>query len=296
MPDFSTYEKQIISQLKAEVVCAELVSQDIPFDNIRYIPTGSFRKSYRADIDTINHSENGMDIVVNRDGLYDKIPEGVFHQTRGNSGTRVNEMVAEHKRYKAEEKNARRFFNPFEQEFFRYSLMVEQMERNLTGSLQDENMLSLFRRLWNIDANLPKDATQRFLNMIPWAATIKNNLLLSAQTLEFILNKSVSFEELIKEERIISANEGILGSGALGMDATIGNYVSVPLWIWKFTINDIEEDEMITYTSDEPYGVLLKTFETFFLPLEIDALFEYNTKTMEAQSLNETFLGYNLTL
>src|SRR5690606_38619638 len=103
---------------------------------------------------------------------------------RGNSGSKVTEMVAEHKRYKAEEKNARKFFSPFEQEFFRYNILVEQSERLLTSGMYDERMQQLFRALWELNEELPKDAVRMMTRMMPWAYTIKSNLLLTAKTLE----------------------------------------------------------------------------------------------------------------
>lgn len=296
MPEFSTYEKQLTALLKAEVVCAELLGNGMTFDRLQYLPNGSFKKSYRSDIDSISDMENGIAITVNRDGIYDKIPEGVFHQTKGNSGTRVSDMVAEHKRYKAEEKNARRFFNPIEQEFFRYKLMVEENERSLTGSLQDENMLQLLRQFWNLEEALPQDAVNRFIQMLPWCATIKNNLFLTAQTLSFILNKNVVATEGVTEEQLVATENPLLGEGVLGMNMVAGCSCLEFSVVWNFSITDINAAEIAFYTPHHSYGKLLKKFEEYFLPIEVDAHYHYETKTEEETLANEVVLGYNLTL
>jgi hypothetical protein len=296
MPNMNTYEKWMASMLKAEVVCAELLeNNNLSFDQIKYIANSSFRKSFRTDVDTITDNAQGIEIAVNRDGLYDRLPEGLFHQTRGNSGSKVSEMVAEHKRYKAEEKSARRFFSPFEQEFFRYSQMTEQEERKLTGSMYDERMQQLFRNLWELDNQLPDEAVGKLLRIIPWASHIKCDLQLTTKTLEMVLGKPVSFEESITESQQTAENSFLLGDCGLGMDTLAGSGVYLPMAIWKFTIGDISGSEIGSYINGNSYDLFLRKFEDIFIPLDIDAVFEFETVAKE-EEMTEAVLGFSLTI
>lgn len=297
MLKMNTYEKWLASMLKAEVVCAELLSGDLTFDGIKYTANGSFKKSFRTDVDAITQTDRGIELIINRDGLYDNMPEGLFHQTRGNSGSSVSEMVAEHKRYKSEEKNARRFFSPFEHEFFRYSLMVEEEERKLTGSLYDEKMQTLLRELWDLSEGLPKTPAIILTRILPWASTIKGDLTLTAKTLELILDKPVEQEEIVTQQVLVSDNKLSLGENSLGMDTLSGSSVEMPIVLWKFKINDISHKEIANYRNDKPFGLLLKKFEDYFIPLEVDAVFEFElNNNIGTEEVTELMLGYSLTI
>lgn len=297
MPEMSSYETGLASLLKAEVVCAELVQRGLPFDKIRYTPQSAFKKSYRSDIDKIINSDDSIEIIVNRDGVYDRLPEGLFHQTRGNTGSNVAEMVAEHKRYKEEEKAARRFFSPFEQEFFRYGLMVEQEERRITGSLFDEKMIRLFRDFWGLDDDLPLQAVSVFIRTLPWLSVVKGERELTAQTLSAMLGMPVSVEETVLTECLRGQSKFILGENTLGTDTMAGANVSLPLVIWRFTINDVLPGQIELFTEGKPYDLFLKKFEDYFIPLDVDAVFEYETQTFTGQDQQyEAVLGYSLTL
>lgn len=296
MPEMNSYETAVASLLKAEVVCAEWIQRGWAFDKIRYSPQGAFKKSFRSDMDKITKVDDYVEIAVNRDGLYDRLPEGLFHQTRGNSGSKVAEMVAEHKRYKEEEKAARRFFNPLEQEFFRYSLMVEQEERKITGSLFDEKMIRLFRDFWGLGDDLPEKPVAVFIRTLPWLSTIKGEMELTAQTLAAMLGVNVAAEELIITERMQSQNDFILGEGTLGSRTTVGEYVTLPMVIWKFTISDIPPHDVALFTKGKPYDLFLKKFEDHFIPVDVDAVYEYKTLPLTNEDEYEAVLGYSLTI
>lgn len=297
MPQLTTQEKTAAFLLKAEVVCNELMQANVSMERIRYIANGSFKKSFRMDIDSITETHNGeVEVAVNRDGIYDKLPEGLFHQTRAYSGSTVSDMVAEHKRYKAEEKSARRFFRPLEQEFFRHSLMVEQEERRLTHGMYDDHMLQLFREFWGLDEHLPQERMGMLVRIMPWAATIKGNLQLTAKTLELVLHQPVFAEEVVLNQSMPSEEKLSLGNGILGMDTVSGTTVELSIVSWKFMISELTEKEMEFYTENKPYGRLLKRFTELFVPVEVDATFEYKTIVQEKNDETESILGYSFTL
>lgn len=296
MPEMNSYETALASLLKAEVICAELIQRGWTFDRIRYVPQSAFKKSFRSDIDKITDADEHVEIAVNRDGIYDRLPEGLFHQTRGNVGSNVAEMVAEHKRYKEEEKAARRFFSPFEQEFFRYSLMVEQEERRITGSLFDEKMIRLFRDFWELGDDLPVKPVAVFIRTLPWLSTIKGERDLTAQTLAAMLEMKVSAEEIITTAAMRSQSNFLLGESMLGTNTMAGDHVALPLVIWKFTISDIPQHDIALFTEGKPYDLFLKKFEDYFIPVDVDAVFEYETLPITNEDEHEAVLGYSLTL
>ena len=103
MADEKKYGNHQYYLLKAEALCAELMANGVSFDDLIVRFQGAFRKSYRNDIEELSAAKDGSGqiiIKINRDSLYDKLPEGLFHQTRGGArtggshGTHVIDLAA----------------------------------------------------------------------------------------------------------------------------------------------------------------------------------------------------------
>lgn len=287
--------------IKAESLCAELMAGGISFDDLVIKYSGSFRKSYRNDIEHAEQVKDGSDQVVveiNRDGIYDKLPEGLFHQTRGGSNTAgLKGMVGEYRRYREEERQARKFFQPVEQELFRYAVMVEEEERKLQYGLLNGNLESDFYRFWNIDQALPQRPASVLVLIMPWIRQIKGDMQLTAKALSMILAKPVQTELRIATEQQEDKTGFILGEQVtLSMDTICGNRFAEPYVQWVFTISGLTADETEWYTPLKPYGKLLQRFEELFIPLDVVLQFEYHCEeTVEAEQ-PEPILGYGFYL
>ncbi len=298
MLDWDTYDKADLMLLKAEALCAELIDNGLSFEKLIYSPSGAFKKSFRADIDLPSGKyleADTVDITVNRDGLYDRLPEGLFHQTRGNSKTaQLSEMVSEYRRFRDEERHARKFFQPLEQEFFRYSVMVEQEERNLTRQTLSANLEQLFYQFWEIGADLPAAPASVLVRIMPWLSRIKGDMHLTAKALALMLGKPVSAATHHAYEQYGADEPQNLRGMLLGVDSVTGTDFSCPTLTWAFTISDINTEEIAQYPDGQPYGRFLKRFEDIFIPLEIDISFSY--ECIQTEEETEKVLGYSLTI
>lgn len=292
-------DKYNLTTIKAEVLCAELMQNGLLLDRITYKPKGSFRQSYRPDIESIPEhfdDKDGFTIEVNRDGIYDRLPEGLFHQTRGNGKTmQVAEMVAEHKRYRDEEESARKFFLPFEQEIFRYGVMAESEERKQSMGFYDENLQEVFFKFWNINDELPKEAAKVLVRILPWATKIKGDITLTGMALAMMIGHEVKAEILHKKNHWKTTHSSVLGQCALGIDTVAGHALADYEYYWQFTIRNLSSNQVFEYTDNQPYALFLKRFVDFFIPVEIDATFDFETDNTE-QIETELVLGYCLTI
>lgn len=302
MPTNTSFHTQKYYLLKAEALCAELMANGVSFDDLIIKHAGSFRKSYRNDIELINQnkgdSEEDILIEINRDSIYDKLPEGLFHQTKGGGNTSgLKAMVGEYRRYREEERQARKFFQPIEQEFFRYAVMVEEEERKLQYGILNGNLESDFYRFWNIDTALPKKPASILVLIMPWIRQIKGDINLTAKALSMILAKPVKAEIKVVEEQMNEGTGFRLGADAsLSMDTVCGNQFAEPYVQWIFTIEDIDPGAIALYTPQQPYGKLLSRFDELFIPLEAEARFEYQYEKSVAAAETEHVLGYGFYL
>ncbi len=288
--------------LRAETFCAEMMANGLSFNDIRLISNSNFKKSFRNEIDDIRFdvqaetNERLMELVINRDGIYDRLPEGLFHQSRGNSRTSTTaQMSEEYRRFREEEKMARKFFRPVEQEFFRYSTLVEQEEVNLAFGILNGDLKSELFDFWNIPAGLPDEPAKKLVQIMPWVKMIKGDIEQTAKALELILDKPILFaQEEIYEHRV-PGSEMSNELTELGINMVIGNNFWEPSLTWKFKIENITKKEIEAYRQNGAYGKLLKQFEEIFIPLQIDIIFEY-TVLPAVDVETEDILGFSLTL
>jgi len=301
MPTETTFSTQQYFLLKAEALCAELMANGLSFDELIVKHAGSFRKSYRNDIESVaptRGADEGITMELNRDSIYDKLPEGLFHQTRGGSNTAATrDMVGEYRRYREEERQARKFFQPVEQELFRYAVMVEEAERKIQYGILNGNLESDFHRFWGIDASLPHKPASVMVLVMPWIRQIKGDMKLTAKALSMILARPVSVEEQIVAEQSREEAAFQLGNGSvLSVDTVCGNHFAEPYVEWVFSIEGLLADEAGQFTTHEPYGRLLQRFVELFVPLDAEARFEYHYKEDLNEETPEHILGYGFYL
>ena len=289
--------------LKAEAFCAEVISNGVVFDKVRLRSDSNFKKSFRDDIEkaVFNYNEEtneyDIDLTLNRDGIYDRLPEGLFHQTRGNSKTQtVSQMTEEYRRFRDEEKMARRYFQPLEQEFFRYSTLVEMEERNLAFDLLNGNLKKELLVFWDVPKDLPDDIVRKLVQLMPWVGFIKGSPELSSKALSLLLNKEVHFAQSEFSKQKASGASASLGIGQLGVDTTAGDEFWEPGRYWIFTIDDVRRDEIEFYRPEGTIGKLLQHFEEIFIPLPIDVKFEFEVIPAAADVETEDVLGYSLVI
>ena len=275
------YNLKAHSYLRAESFCAELMEGGVLYEEVSMLLQSNFKKSFRNEIEEVTvktddkSGSSFIEMKVNRDGLYDRLPEGLFHQTKGSSRTAsTQQMTGEYRQYREEEKQARKFFQPLEQEFFRYTSRIEQHEyqwlfNRLNGRLNNE-----LYDFWNLHKELPTECLERLVSVMPWALTIKCNLKLTALALQVVLDKPVSYNERIIEQHKAVGNTAGLGNMQLGENMVSGNSFSEPAVCWKFSISNVSNEDLNLYQGTNSYSKLLIQFEEIFIPLTIDVIFE----------------------
>ena len=300
LPDKPKYASKSHTFLKGEAFVAALLANGFSYEKLVLERTGSFAKSYHKDIEDVKATTDDQDnqviqIKVNRDSIYDRLPEGLFHQPRsaGSAAAAVGQMVTEYRRFREEEKAARKFFQPIEHELFRYAAMVEQEERELLWGLLSGDVNNTFAQFWQLDAGLPAAPLSILVRMMPWVHLIKGNKALCAKALEMMLGTPVSVRQQVIEEHPKDDDSFTLGVSSLSVDSVAGMSLHEPAVSWVFDIKELEGTEISAFMSDAPYGRFLQQFIDIFIPIEIDAVFEYEVQKSE---VDEPILGYSLTL
>ncbi|MCH5597551.1 hypothetical protein [Niabella ginsengisoli] len=196
----------------AEAIFASLVEAGHATSNLKTYNKGGFKKGYSNDVDSviIEEYDNNLtfEITLNRDSIYDRLPEGLFHQTKGSSKINsVTEAIEEHKQFKEEEKQARKFFAPLEQLLFQYKAAAETAERDTLYDIQNGKLNSSFYKFWNISTDLPETNAGRLLQLMPYCDSIKGNMAATELALSNVLNRKIILKSVQDIDRSFLTKE-----------------------------------------------------------------------------------------
>jgi hypothetical protein len=276
------YNADSYKNLKGESLCAELLENGIKYQNLSVFHESGFRRRFKDDIEKVAIDEDHytdqflFSIYINREGIYDKLPEGLFHQSKGSANNRtVEKMVLEHKQFKEEEKQARKFFSPFELEFFSYSVEVEQEERKLLRSMLSGDFTQTFYDFWEIDQEIPKELSSVMVQVMPWANMIKGNLKTTAKVLELILHRKIEVKETIVDTQNANGIGFMLNESCLCIDTILGNQYNESSVRWTFNILNLTAEDLKYYQENKVFKKFMNRFEEIFIPLEVEVSFQF---------------------
>ena len=303
--------------IRMEVMLAELYQAGLdPRTDVMIHPAGLFARSYRRDIGRVavgypnilepedirdanwdayllddDEPPTFLNLEVHRDGLYDYLPEGIFHQatTQGRNQDEKFEEIDEQARRVAA---ARRFFQPIEQEFFMEGLLLELEERKYMISeetlLRDRDQGEVLRSFWGLPANL-LDVRQvnNLLFLLPIAHRISTHRELIRQVFELILGVPVGIRSIpplrfqieLEPGDVSAPNElcrAELGSFSLG-----GEYQDTMPGT-ELRIGPLATDQLIDFIGNGRSRAILNLLIGYFLPAETDV-----TDHLEADAENQ---------
>lgn len=180
--------------IRAEVINNYLgkVEKEISF-------VGSHKRNAYEDIASISQDEGIIKIELSKQGLYDILPEALFHPIDRFDNIPANEykerFAEEVEQQKTEEINARKFFSRYDSFVFELSSLVSDLKEKEYG---DNSILSEI-----ICDSLPKDyKTNRFVNLAieftPQCKSIRGNV----SKITLMLRKIMAEEGLTLDPQI----------------------------------------------------------------------------------------------
>ncbi|MAE07441.1 MAG: hypothetical protein CL661_01625 [Bacteroidetes bacterium] len=295
-----------LSDIKAEVLAGDLIDKGFDIEDILFKHLGLFSRNYSKDVSDVYADMVRKVIVfqIARDGLYDVLPEGLFHPATRYSNIDTEERKHEFEKQKQEEINARKFLIPIDNELF---LLRVKQELELLKLIRDP--LSVFKEIFPNNINIPPDFHRRLISLLPFSNEIKGNIEFTSFCLSEILGKKISATSYYQNKNFnntdstsCSLNNNIL----LGDNLICGsNFIEVIL-TWKFTII-IEDETSIPFYNDVENGIgrkLIDSFYRYFIPVEVEVetniicnvsttlVLEDETGSVEHRK-PELYLGYN---
>jgi hypothetical protein len=266
--------------IKAEVILADLLENGLSQQDYIIISDGLFRRRYKKDIThaevtELNNGQELLEIHLTREGIYDALPEALFHGLPDERLSSGQDMAKLSKKQKLEEKACRNFFLPFENEIFHQRVQLEQSERKVLHKFSENLFNDIFPDFWNLDRSLPGVLVSRLMLFLHYSHRIAGNIDLTAQALETILDEKVTARWIGNGNARISGNPGLrmapscLGSSLLGKDFVCGDHP--PEWFpsLEFTIGPLSGSRIEDYLENGPIDRFLDVFFGYFVPMEV---------------------------
>ncbi|MBL3656757.1 hypothetical protein [Fulvivirga sediminis] len=291
--------------LRAEVLVSEaLKNSELDYSDIDIFNKGTFSRSYRTDIIDVNffsllEAPPKIQLNLARNSLYDLLPEGFFHEKiKDNDG---NDYKKIRRKYKEEEKSARSFFAPIENELFVQKVKIEQKERQLVDDFNNLNDDFLIR-FWGLNPDIPVKYNLRLLKLLPLAYKIAGKEALTALALEKVINEKVT---ITKNFRKYDFNNGKTQNNKqdykLGVDFILGDEEDEVLYpYYDVEIGPVHNDNIHHFLEGGILSKVTNIFFDFFIPLEVETTLNILNYKHEAEFLldddHTPMLGLNTRL
>jgi len=270
---------QIDTDFKAVTLAAEIIEQgQTGTDQVIILPVGAQQRAYAKEIAGIStyqslyRNRDMLAISINREGLYDMLPEGLFHQPPASSVMITEEaMIRDIAIRREEEKQARAFFAPFEAELYHIRTIVELYESRLDKKSEYDELVNIFLKEWKEFKCFTNQQMVILMHVLPVIHEQRNNLPFISNVLSIMFKTDINLEYHLSTSKEMAAAakqfETKLGSGVLGVNFIAGT-VDEPEEELVITIGPLSAQEMLAFLpgtrSAQAMGVLL----SYFIPLQ----------------------------
>jgi hypothetical protein len=267
--DFNT----IPADIRAEVLLAQCIESGLVQKEFAVQADGFFYRTYVHDlyetkVDDQNKYMKFLSLHLSRPGLYDALPEGLFFQAEagGRKAKTAAEMAEEYRLNKKKEKEIRKFFAPFENEFFLHTLQNETIESNLLQGLRSGWLKEYFIDFWGLPPDMPVNAALVMVMFLPYVHIIAGNLEATAGVLEKIINEPVKIDLKYNYDNAGYGDYNVLGRFALGSELVCGKSFREQFPVVSVNIGPLQKTKGYQYVNGGNYFSLLQVFYNYFIP------------------------------
>ena len=310
MYDNSTIDmiyNKLQTDFKAEAVAVNLLKYHRSVSNIFIERIGINDRAYLKDIKSISSHYLGFDeevlsIKTYREGIYDYLPEGIFHPPSLNTSRKnVESVVKEIRKQKKVEDDARKFFRPFELEIFFTEISALLKEYDFDLASETDSLLNIFSELWPIIKMLDKQNAYIFLHVLPFFHNIRGDKKWFERCMTAFLKVPVEITFTPNEiDRMKEDDSSILlGNSRLGVTYIASGKHMDGERNWIVNIGPIPYDEMKNYIPGHPFRKVLQALYDYCLPVSVDVEENFITEkkdysfVLEDDQRNTNRLGYS---
>ena len=263
-------------------------------------------RPYLKDIKSISTTYFGFDeesilIESYRESIYDYLPEGLFHQASlGVNHRNIEKVVNEIKRQKDVEDNARKFFQPFELEFFNTEVLALIKETEFDIADQSNTIIDVVSELWPLLKQVDPETAKIFFYILPFLHQVRGNTKWISHFLSAFNNVPVSigFHPNQIDQQDDAEKSTILGTARLGITLIPNGKHMDGERNWVVNIGPIPYNKIYRYVAGHPFRELLQNIYDYLMPVTVKVFENFVTESNEnsfvlGDNKNTSRLGYS---
>lgn len=280
---------EIYVDYKSTTILAELVSNEAVDINDLLVKRMSAEQRYvRSDVNVVEYFEDELGdesiiVEVNREGLYDMLPETLFHQKL--ISDRNEDAQTKFKRHRKEESDARNFFYPIENEFDKRSLYFELMERQLNNQRAGLQNQDLFDYFFEPNAYLNPSQRLILLYILPLANKIRGQI----ERIEILLSRLFAKKinvNVISSSRITDQDNEVKEK-RLAVSFILGNKALEVYDKYVVRFFDLSVEEYYSFREGKPNAILLNYIIKYLFPLHAEVKVQFHHAKLENATHSE---------
>jgi hypothetical protein len=259
--------------LKAEFIASSWLENAIPPGQILFRPLGDFKRRSHHDIENTRELElgnfKGRVIESNRSGIYDHLPEQLFHLPSSASLNTVKKKVDEIRLQREKEQKSRLFFLPLEQEFFLNRVSLTRLEQCAWELDPNSGLLEELKTFWQAPASLDESVFVQLLPFLPLVAQNRGNLDKAAEIISAALRLPVAIETIFGLKYYFESHAS-MGDALLGADTSLGGELDTYLPQINVGIEVPTPADLAKYLHNKNFDMLVNWLLGWFIPVEYD--------------------------
>ncbi len=276
------------TDFKAEVIAAEMIENNTHADKILIVPLGAMNRPQSKDIRSVTKEVSGYDnkeyilIQTNKEGLYDKLPEGLFHTYIPYSADKNEKRVTEGiKQHRIEEKVARTFFLPFDVALFDARVQIALYEYQLDKKFHNNHLINIFKPHWQIFQYLNVLQSNIFLQFLPLIHIIRDDWqaietlfeLLFLTPAKLLMQNQARQNKTDKNSVVHSAkSDNLLGFDIILGDAAEGaGFAEI-----EVTFGPMSAEGVKNFTVEQQQEKIVQLLCDYLLPADMDVVIKYD--------------------
>lgn len=265
---------------RAEVQVAQALEEGMAFEDIVAGCDRFFCREYSRDLLSASIREDAakrffIQLQLSRSGITDQLPEGLFFQP-GDARPRTYGAAAMAEECREGRKKAsaiRRFFLPFENDFFWQRVQLEREEARLLEGLESDILTEYFTQFWELPGQIPASLMLPLILLLPAAHRVAGNAALTAQCLRLLLDEEVQVEKTYAcAAEVPSALCMGLGTQRLGVDFACGSSFDDDEPVFRVRLGPLRNSGVHDYLEGGERFELLRTFYSFFMPAGMEVV------------------------
>lgn len=237
----------LYTNYKPEFVAACIVDSGFETDEVRLLREGVNKGGKTISKVCREYSRGNMaeylDIYTRRRGMYDSLPEGLFHH-RMDIRDRKNrsEVVESFKKEREVELSARIFFRPFEITIDRMLIQAQRYEMALEKRNKSDEFVRLLSSYWGLLKRLPLDKSLFVISLLSQCYRLTTPQQIS-EVLSVLLGCEVNIQLSYKQMKMETDCDWELGKSKLGVDSVIGEHIEDAFPVVEISINGLRRSQ-----------------------------------------------------